>query len=247
VSSVVLRYDARLLTGRRGRRFKSSHSDQSGLRLATTGFSVTKGTLYIISAPSGAGKTSLVRAVVAAQPDVVVSVSHTTRKMRDGEVDAKDYHFVDQHGFQAMVDKGDFLEHASVFGNSYGTSRQHIQDQLLAGKDVILEIDWQGARQIRQVMSGDCKSVYILPPSMRALRDRLQGREQDSDDVIESRMREAVSEMTHYAEFEYIVINDDFDQAVEELAAIFVCNRMLLGHQQQMHAGLLADLLKPNT
>jgi len=177
---------------------------------------VTKGTLYIISAPSGAGKTSLVRAVVAAQPDVVVSVSHTTRKMRDGEVDAKDYHFVDQHGFQAMVDKGDFLEHASVFGNSYGTSRQHIQDQLLAGKDVILEIDWQGARQIRQVMSGDCKSVYILPPSMRALRDRLQGREQDSDDVIESRMREAVSEMTHYAEFEYIVINDDFDQAVEE-------------------------------
>jgi len=206
---------------------------------------VTKGTLYIISAPSGAGKTSLVHAVVATLPSVVVSVSHTTRKMRDGEVDGKDYHYVDEPHFQKMIANDEFLEHANVFGNRYGTSKQQIQDQLLSGKDVILEIDWQGARQIRQLMSG-CKSIYILPPSIQALRDRLQSREQDSDDVIESRMREAVSEMMHYTEFDYIVINDDFDQAREELASIFVCNRMLLDHQQQSHADLLAGLLKPN-
>ena len=206
---------------------------------------MTKGTLYIISAPSGAGKTSLVHAVVAILPNVVVSVSHTTRKMRDGEVDGKDYHYVDEPHFQEMIANDEFLEHASVFGNRYGTSKQQIQDQLLSGKDVILEIDWQGARQIRQLMSG-CKSIYILPPSIQALRDRLQSREQDSDDVIESRMREAVSEMTHFTEFDYIVINDDFDQAREELASIFVCNRMLLDHQQQRHVDLLAGLLKPN-
>jgi len=206
---------------------------------------VATGTLYIISAPSGAGKTSLVHAVVAALPDVVVSVSHTTRKMRDGEVDGQDYHYVDEPHFQEMIANDEFLEHASVFGNRYGTSKQQIQDQLLSGKDVILEIDWQGARQIRQLMSG-CKSIYILPPSIQALRDRLRSREQDSDDVIESRMREAVSEMMHYAEFDYIVINDDFEQAREELASIFVCNRMLLDHQQQRHVDLLAGLLKPN-
>jgi guanylate kinase len=207
---------------------------------------VTKGTLYVISAPSGAGKTSLVQAVVAALPDVVVSVSHTTRKMRDGEVDGRDYHFIGEQHFLEMIADDQFLEHASVFGNRYGTSRQHIQQQLGSGRDVILEIDWQGARQIRQLMSG-CKSIYILPPSIQALRDRLKGREQDSDDVIESRMREAVNEMTHYGEFDYIVINDDFDQAGEELASIFVCNRMLLNHQQQTHADLLAGLLEPNT
>jgi len=206
---------------------------------------VTRGTLYIISAPSGAGKTSLVHALVAALPDVVVSVSHTTRKMRDGEVDGQDYHFIDEQHFQEMIANEDFLEHASVFGNRYGTSRRHIQQQLQTGKDVILEIDWQGARQVRQLMSG-CKSIYVLPPSIQALRNRLRSREQDSEDVIESRMHEAVSEMTHYGEFDYIVINDDFDQAREELVSIFVCNRMLLDHQQQTHAELLADLLKPN-
>ena len=205
-----------------------------------------KGTLYVISAPSGAGKTSLVRAIVGALPDVVVSVSHTTRKKRDGEMDGRDYHFIDEQQFQQMIADDQFLEHASVFGNRYGTSQQHIQQQLMSGKDVILEIDWQGARQIRQLMSG-CKSIYILPPSIQALRERLQGREQDSDDVIESRMHEAVSEMTHYGEFDYIVINDDFEQAREELASIFVCNRMLMQHQEQTHADILAGLLKPNT
>ena len=206
---------------------------------------MTKGTLYIISAPSGAGKTSLVHAVVKMLPDVVVSVSHTTRNMREGEVNGRDYHFVDEQRFLEMVDNGDFLEHANVFGNRYGTSRQHIQELLSSGKDVILEIDWQGARQIRQLMS-DCKSIYILPPSIQALRDRLQGREQDSNDVIESRMREAVNEMTHYGEFDYIVINDDFDQARDQLAAIFICDQMRVERQPQTHAQLLADLLKPN-
>ena len=217
---------------------KQAHSTRSG-------FAVSKGILYIISAPSGAGKTSLVRAVVETLPDVVVSVSHTTRKMREGEVNGKDYHFIDAAQFEQMVADGDFLEHASVFGNSYGTSRQHIQDQLSSGKDVILEIDWQGARQIRQLLS-ECSSIYILPPSVQTLRQRLRGREQDSDDVIEARMHEAVSEMTHYAEFDYIVINDDFDQARDELASIFVSNRLRLEHQQQNHTALLADLLKQN-
>ena len=207
---------------------------------------MTKGTLYIISAPSGAGKTSLVHALVTTQSNVVVSVSHTTRRMREGEVDGRDYHFVDEPVFRQMVDDGEFLEHATVFGNSYGTSRQHIEAQMDAGRDVILEIDWQGARQIQQLIS-DCRSIFILPPSIQALRDRLQGREQDSAEIIESRMREAVSEMTHYAEFDYIVINDDFEQAREELAAIFVCNRMRLEMQQQNHAKLLADLLEQNT
>ena len=163
-----------------------------------TGVTVAKGTLYIISAPSGAGKTSLVQAILATLPDVVVSVSHTTRRRREGEVDGKNYHFVDQQQFQQMIDNGDFLEHASVFDNHYGTSSQHIQQQLQGGKDVILEIDWQGARQIRQLLV-DCRSIFILPPSVQSLRERLRGREQDSEDVIESRMREAVSEMSHYA------------------------------------------------
>ena len=207
---------------------------------------MAKGTLHIISAPSGAGKTSLVQAILAVLPDVVVSVSHTTRRRREGEVDGKNYHFVDQQQFQQMIDEGDFLEHANVFGNYYGTSRQHIQQQLQDGKDVILEIDWQGAQQIRQLVA-DCRSIFILPPSVETLRDRLRGREQDSEDVIESRMREAVSEMSHYAEFDYIVINDDFEHARDELAAIFICNRMRLAHQQQVHADLLVDLLKQNT
>ncbi len=211
-----------------------------------TGVSVAKGTLYIISAPSGAGKTSLVQAVLATLPDVVVSVSHTTRRQREGEVDGKNYHFVDQQQFQQMIDSGDFLEHASVFGNYYGTSRQYIQQQLQDGQDVILEIDWQGARQIRQLLT-ESRSIFILPPSVQSLRDRLRGREQDSEDVIESRMREAVSEMSHYAEFDYIVINDDFEQARGELAAIFTSNRMRLEQQQQAHADLLSDLLKQDT
>ena len=203
---------------------------------------MAKGNLYIISAPSGAGKSSLVSALVADWPDIEVSVSHTTRVMRPGEVDGVNYHFVDKVSFVEMVDQGVFLEHAQVFDNRYGTSRQSIQEQLLKGKDVILEIDWQGARQIRELVT-DCKTIYILPPSVIALKERLQNRGQDDDELIERRMRDAVNEMSHYGEFDYIVINDDFEQAKNDLSAIFVSNRLLKGFQQEQQAELLADLL----
>ena len=208
----------------------------------TTGFSVTNGTLYIISAASGAGKTTLVSAVLEQVADLEVSVSHTTRAPREGEVDGVNYHFVDKDTFEAMVENSEFIENATVFGNMYGTSRQHIQEQLLKGKDVILEIDWQGARQIRQLIS-DCKSVYIVPPSTAALRERLTSRGQDDEDVISRRMREAINEMSHYVEFDYLIINDDFDEARDNLAAIIKGDRMLHEHQQQKHADLLARLL----
>ncbi len=204
---------------------------------------MTKGTLYVISAASGAGKTTLVSAVLQQVPELVVSVSHTTRAPREGEVDGVNYHFINKEKFEAMVEAGDFFESASVFGNMYGTSQQYIQQQLLEGKDVILEIDWQGARQIRQLVS-DCKSIYILPPSIAALRERLSSRGQDDEAVIKKRMCEAVSEMSHYAEFGYLVINDDFDEARDNLAAIIMGERMLFEHQQQKHEELLTELLR---
>ena len=203
---------------------------------------VTNGTLYIISAASGAGKTTLVSAVLEQVTDLEVSVSHTTRAPREGEVDGVNYHFIDKDTFEAMVEDGEFFEYATVFGNMYGTSRQHIQEQLLKGKDVILEIDWQGARQIRQLMS-DCRSIYIVPPSTEALRERLTSRGKDDDEIIERRMRDAISEMSHYVEFDYLIINDDFDEARENLAAIIKGNRMLHEHQQHQHADLLGRLL----
>jgi len=203
---------------------------------------LTNGTLYIISAASGAGKTTLVSAVLEQVADLEVSVSHTTRAPREGEVDGVNYHFVDKDTFEAMVENSEFIENAAVFGNMYGTSRQHIQEQLLKGKDVILEIDWQGARQIRRLIS-DCKSVYIVPPSTEALRERLTSRGQDDESIISRRMHEAISEMSHYVEFDYLIINDDFDEARDNLAAIIMGNRMLHEHQQQKHADLLARLL----
>lgn len=202
---------------------------------------MTKGTLYIISAASGAGKTTLVNAVVEQLEKLVVSVSHTTRPPRDGEVDGVNYHFVDKQTFETMVEASEFLEHAKVFGNMYGTSGQHIQEQLLQGMDVILEIDWQGARQIRRLIT-DCRTVYIVPPSTAALRERLNARAQDDEAVIDKRMHEAISEMSHYVEFDYLVINDDFDEARDDLAAIIKGNRMLHEHQQQKHEDLLAQL-----
>lgn len=203
---------------------------------------MAKGNLYIISAPSGAGKSSLVSALVEGQPYIEVSVSHTTRKMRPGEIDGVNYHFVEEAAFVEMIKQGVFLEHAQVFDNRYGTSAQSIQDQLSKGKDVILEIDWQGARQIRQLV-GECKSIYILPPSVAALRERLNSRGQDDETLIDRRMRDAVSEMSHYDEFDYIVINDDFEQAKSDLSAIFVSNRLLKSFQQEQQSELLADLL----
>ena len=203
---------------------------------------MAKGTLYIISAASGAGKTSLISAVLAQVDDLVVSVSHTTRAPREGEVDGINYHFVDQSHFEAMVEGGKFFESARVFGNMYGTSSQHIQEQLHEGKDVILEIDWQGARQIRKLMA-DCRSIFIVPPSTQALRERLEGRGQDDDEIIDRRMQEAISEMSHYVEFDYLIINDDFEQAKADLAAIITGNRMLHEQQQQKHQQLLIKLL----
>ncbi len=201
-----------------------------------------KGTLYVISAASGAGKTSLINALLPQLVGVELSVSHTTRAPRAGEINGVNYHFIDTAEFETMLEAGEFLESASVFGNMYGTSQQQIQQQLHKGLDVILEIDWQGARQIRQLM-GECKSIYIVPPSVTALRERLSNRGQDDDAVISKRMQQAVSEMSHYIEFEYLVINDDFDEARDNLIAIIKGNRMLIESQQEKHVALLTDLL----
>lgn len=200
------------------------------------------GTLYIISAPSGAGKSSLVKALLKETPDLTVSVSHTTRKPRPGETDGVEYHFVDVETFRLMVSDGAFLEHAQVFDNFYGTSRSAALDLLKIGKDVILEIDWQGARQVRTMVPG-AVSIFILPPSRGALEERLRNRGQDSEEVIARRMRDAISEMSHYAEFDYLVINDQFEQALLDLQAIITARRLRATVQQANQRGLLTALL----
>ena len=204
--------------------------------------STTSGTLYIISAPSGAGKSSLVNALIDSEPHIRVSVSHTTRAMRPGEVDGVHYHFVDHAQFTAMLEQGEFLEHAQVFDNFYGTSQRALEKTLAEGIDLILEIDWQGAQQVRKLMP-QAKSIFILPPTREALRHRLTNRGQDSGEIIERRMREAVSEMSHYVEYDYLVINDDFSHALSDLKAVFRANQLLQAAQQQRHAGLLSELL----
>lgn len=175
--------------------------------------------LFVISAPSGAGKTSLVRALRERLPRLRVSISHTTRKPRPSEVDGREYYFTSPEEFRRLIAAGAFLEHALVFDNHYGTSWQQLRDKLDAGHDVILEIDWQGARQVRERMP-DCRSIFILPPSRAALRQRLDGRGTDSPAVIQRRLADAVADMSHWAEFDYVVINDQFERAVDELAAI---------------------------
>jgi guanylate kinase len=206
------------------------------------------GTLYIISAPSGAGKSSLLRALLESGrvDGVEISVSHTTRAARPGEVDGVDYHFVDMPAFEAMVAADDFLEHARVFDNCYGTSRSAVETRLAGGVDVILEIDWQGARRVRELLPA-AVSVFILPPTRAALEARLTGRGQDDAAVIARRMRDAVSEMSHYSEYDYLVINDDFQQAVDDLVAIFsgAGDALALAKQAETHSGLLASLLAP--
>lgn len=201
------------------------------------------GTLYIISAPSGAGKSSLLRKLLEnSGDDIVLSISHTTRKPRPGEVDGKDYHFVDKQSFEAMVERGEFLEDAQVFDNFYGTAQKSVERQLAKGQDVILEIDWQGARQVRHLIA-DAVGIFILPPSRAALEQRLKQRGQDDDAVIERRMRDAVSEMSHYSEFDYLVINDVFQQACDDLAAVIRGCRLRIAAQEQRHAALLTSLL----
>ena len=201
----------------------------------------SSGTLYIVSAPSGAGKTSLVTALTKDDQQIRVSVSHTTRAMRPGEQHGVNYHFVVHEEFKTLIAQGDFLEHAEVFGNFYGTSRSALQP-LDQGYDLILEIDWQGAQQVRKLMP-QALSVFILPPSQEALRHRLDGRGQDSEEIIAGRMKEAVSEMVHYDEYDYVIINDDFDAALADLKAVFRSNRLLLKKQQQRHAALLKQMI----
>ncbi|HSG03198.1 MAG TPA: guanylate kinase [Marinobacterium sp.] len=202
----------------------------------------TQGTLYIVSAPSGAGKTSLVKELLQRDPKIMVSVSHTTREPRWGEENGVAYNFVSSQEFDELIGRGAFLEYAEVFTNKYGTSQLWVESQLQQGRDVILEIDWQGAQQVRHLMP-DCRSIFILPPSREELERRLHGRGTDSTEVIEKRMAQAISEMSHYGEYDYLVINDDFQVAVQELHAIFLAHRLQQSTQAQNHQHLLAALL----
>ena len=201
------------------------------------------GTLFIIAAPSGAGKTSLVKALIDSTPGVMVSVSHTTRAARPGEQDGVHYHFTSREEFESMVAQDAFLEHARVFDNFYGTAGPSVAKQLAAGLDIILEIDWQGARQVRTKMPA-AVSIFVLPPSRQALEQRLRGRGQDSDEVIARRMRDAVNEMKHFDEFEYLIVNDDFDLALSELRTVILAQRHRLQAQKARLQPLLKELLE---
>ncbi|WP_290885539.1 guanylate kinase [Arenimonas sp.] len=201
-----------------------------------------RGTLYVVAAPSGAGKSSLVNAVLAKEPGIALSISFTSRAPRPGERHAQHYHFVDKAEFERMIAAGDFFEHALVHGDYKGTARQSVEPQLAAGKDVLLEIDWQGARQVREKMP-DCLSVFILPPSKDALETRMRNRGQDSEETIARRLAAAREEMSHYDEFDYVIVNEHFDAAAAELRAIFVAQRLRRAAQATRHASLIRDLL----
>lgn len=200
------------------------------------------GILYVVSAPSGAGKTSLLKAVLSDLDSVKLSVSTTTRPQRPGEIDGVDYNFVSIEEFQKQLAEDTFLEHAEVFGNFYGTSQVWLEQQLTDGQNVVLEIDWQGAQQVRKLMP-QCQSIFILPPSKAELLSRLTGRGQDSEEVIAGRMQAANNEMQHYAEYDYLIINDDFEIAQQELRSIFVANSQRLSVQKAKHQNLIKDLL----
>jgi guanylate kinase len=201
-----------------------------------------KGILYTVSAPSGAGKTSLVSALLKHDPQVQVSVSHTTRPKRPGEVNGVNYHFVDESHFTDMLKRTEFLEHARVFGNLYGTSKVWVEEQLRAGIDVILEIDWQGAGQVKSLLPAT-QAIFIIPPSKKTLLQRLTARGQDQPEVIEGRMAQAVEEMSHYVDSDYLVVNQDFDVALAQLEAILSCHRVRTPRQVQELSELLSNLL----
>jgi guanylate kinase len=198
--------------------------------------------LFVISAPSGAGKTSLVKALLERLPGLRVSTSHTTRSRRPTEENGREYYFVDNTEFDRMVAGKAFLEHARVFDNQYGTSRAQLEEKLAAGHDVILEIDWQGARQVRSLVP-DCRSIFILPPSREALRSRLTNRHTDSAAVIERRLADAVTDMSHYLEFDYVVVNDDFETAADQLARIIRGNGAPYAAQRPEIVQITANLL----
>jgi guanylate kinase len=201
-----------------------------------------RGKLFVIAAPSGAGKTSLVRALMQRRPTLRFSISYTTRRQRPNERDGHDYFFVDKAQFERMVAAGDFLEHARVFDNYYGTSRPQVEQLLDASQDVLLEIDWQGAQQIRQALP-ECRSIFVLPPSREALEERLRGRKTDSDEVIARRLRDSLADLSHWSEFDYIVVNDDFDRATGELEAIVTGQGEHLRRDRAELRELLARLL----
>jgi guanylate kinase len=201
-----------------------------------------RGTLYIVAAPSGAGKSSIVNACLARDPNICLSISFTSRAPRPGERHAEHYHFVSADEFKRMVAVGDFFEHALVHGDWKGTARQSVEPQLAAGRDVLLEIDWQGARQVRSQVP-DAVSVFILPPSREALQQRMQARGQDSQAVIARRLAAAREEMSHYTEFDYVIVNEVFSTAVDEMCAIFTASRLRREPQVARHAGLISALL----
>ena len=203
---------------------------------------MSKGKLYIISAPSGAGKTSLIKKLIPGINKLMVSVSHTTRTQRTGEIEGVDYFFTSVDRFKEMMTNSAFLEYAQVFDNFYGTAQSSVEQSLHSGKDVILEIDWQGAAQIRRLLP-DTISIFILPPSTQVLRQRLQGRGQDSTEIIDRRMHDAVNEIGHYAEYDYLIVNDDFNTALIELKSIILANRLNIDRQQEQLKSLLVDLL----
>ena len=203
----------------------------------------SRGNLFILSAPSGAGKSSLINALLKKHADMKVSVSHTTRAPRPGENNAEHYHFVSVDEFKALIAKDDFFEWAQVFDNYYGTSKQAIEEQLAAGIDVFLDIDWQGARQVREIMD-DVKTIFILPPSKQELEQRLNNRGQDSAEIIAGRMTQAQSETSHYDEYDFVVVNDDFDTALSEIESIVIAQRLTLKAQTTRHQTLINELLK---
>ena len=196
------------------------------------------GNLFVVSAPSGGGKTSLVRALLAEDAKVALSISFTTRAPRPGEKNGREYHFVDADVFEAMLERGEFLECAEVHGNRYGTSQKWIEETLQSGKDVLLEIDWQGAQQVRRLYAGAIM-VFILPPSMAELERRLRARAQDSDAVIRRRLENAVGEISHAVEFDYVIINNVFEEARRDLAAVVRATRLTLAQQSARHPDLL--------
>jgi len=202
----------------------------------------TKGSLFIVSAPSGAGKTSLVNALVKAIPNVCISISFTTRPMRREEQEGIDYYFVNKDEFEAKLKEGIFLEHAQVFGQFYGTSRVWVEDARAKGLDVILEIDWQGAKQVRAQFV-EAQSIFILPPTREALLERLQKRHSDNLQIINDRMIEAKDQISRYAEYDYLICNDQFEEALEQLKAIVQCHRLYWRRQQAEKAELIKKLL----
>ncbi|WED42345.1 guanylate kinase [Legionella cardiaca] len=201
-----------------------------------------KGSLIIVAAPSGGGKTSLVKKLVNEMDNIAVSISHTTRSMRPGEQDGIDYFFINEQQFLQMIKEDAFIEHALVFNHYYGTSVAQIKARLEAGIDVVLDIDWQGAQQIRRIFS-ESISVFIIPPSLDVLKQRLLGRRQDNEDVIKERMKRAQDELSHYSEFDYLIVNDDFEKAAAELQAIVVANRLKMKRQSLQQRKLLSFLL----